>query len=85
MHISFFFRKLGVKAFAPKALWITQVYWHPPKPIWIKINIDGAINGYPSPAGYERILKNKCPNVVKGCFAISFGWATKNFKSKLHM
>ncbi|KAK9272951.1 hypothetical protein L1049_003330 [Liquidambar formosana] len=63
---------LGVSAIPKKAPIVSEVCWHPPSPIWLKLNIDGLAKGNPGPAVARGVFRN-CRGFVKGIFSFNIG------------
>ncbi|KAK9289067.1 hypothetical protein L1049_017538 [Liquidambar formosana] len=63
---------LGVSAIPKKAPIVSEVCWHPPPPIWLKLNTDGLAKGNPGPAVAGDVFRN-CRGFVKGIFSFNIG------------
>lgn len=51
---------------------IKEVIWQPPRFIWIKCNIDGALVGNPGPSSCERIFRDSNAEFL-GAFTYNLG------------
>ena len=71
-----FARRLGVKLNISRALIVKPVFWFPPNPGEIKLNIDGAAQGSSGNA-------INCRSFVKGCFSLHLPICF-SFEAKLH-
>lgn len=65
-------KKFGIECHPPKAPQITDVYWLPPPPGWIKINTDGLSHKDPLVAAAGGVFRDGLGTVL-GAFCCSIG------------